>query len=226
MATIVLLVIELQLDGAYAASNGHANKLEVDTTVEVRASGLARARLVRAEGQPLVGGDCEPTVDNCWCKPGWCGPIVFPGSANESGGMHPLPAHIPLGEIYVPTDRLNAETDDVIDEDLEDEQERNGHFVHEHNVSDDGDLSLIVHSTPPPGGYCYHRRRNYDGCKEWVTTADGVPEEIIDHQIQASDSRRRCQTSLDCEVDNIDGDFTGDFTEDSAHRRRCNGYCR
>lgn len=206
MATTLLLAIELQLDGAYAASNGYANKLEVDTTVEVGASGLAWTRLVRAEGQPQ--------------------PIVSPGSVNESGGLHPLPAHIPEGEIYVPTDRLNAETDDVIDEDLESEKEWRGDFVHAYNVSDDGNLSLIVHSTPPPGGYCYHRRRNYDGCKEWSTKADGVPEEIVNHKIQAPDSRRRCQTSLDCEVDNIDGDFTGDFTEDSAHRRRCNGYCR
>jgi len=206
VATTLLLAIEPQLDGAYAASNGYANKLEVDTTVEVGASGLARTRLVRAEGQPQ--------------------PIVSPGSVNESGGLHPLPAHIPASEIYVPTDRLNAETDDVIDEDLESEEEWRGDFVHAYNVSDDGNLSLIVHSTPPPGGYCYHRRRNYDGCKEWLTNADGVPEEIVNHKIQAPDSRRRCQTSLDCEVDNIDGDFTGDFTEDSAHRRRCNGYCR
>lgn len=142
-----------------------------------------------------------------------------PGTIHAVGYLDPHPSALPPEDVYVDTDRLNGETESVIAEEEEEKHELAGDYYHEHDVSRDVHVSTD-HTTPQPGGFCNHRRRNYDGCKQWSTTADGVPEEMIGGVIQPSDSRRRCLTSIDCEVDNVDGEPMW------SPRRRCLGECR
>merc|ERR1719183_1604681 len=161
----------------------------VDTALSNAEAGPTRRALMRAEALQSRGLSTS---------------VPAPAHGSPGVGHSPLPSRppyrIPDGEIIVNTDNVNTETEAVIDEDKENAEEGEGRFKHNRTHLADSEADE-VHTTPEPGGFCMHRRRNIDGCP------------FLKDDIS---SRRRCQSSANCGDDNVDG-----YYEDpDAHRRR------